>query len=75
MTMVVTGTYESEIQLKNTREELIANGVPQEQIYIGDDKLMIKVMIANDTEPEIEMILKKHDADTVSVTRSGSTKH
>lgn len=68
MTKTVTGTYESTDQIKNARDDLIATGVPQEQIFVDEDNLQIKVMIADATEPEIEDILKRHDASSTTVT-------
>ena len=68
MTMTVTGTYESTNQIKNARNDLIAIGIPQEQIFVDDENQLIKVMIADEIEPEIENILKQHDASSTSVT-------
>ena len=61
MTMTVTGTYQSSAQIKNTREDLIATGIPQEQIFVDEENHHIKVMIADVTEPEIEASLKRHN--------------
>ena len=68
MTKTVTGTYESADQIKNAREDLIATGIPQEQIFVDEENRQIKVMIADETEPEIEDILKRHDASSMTVT-------
>ncbi|WP_432472472.1 hypothetical protein [Amphritea sp. HPY] len=68
MTKTVTGTYESANQIRNARNDLIAIGIPQEQIYIDEENQQIKVMIADETEPEIEDILKQHDASSTNVT-------
>ena len=68
MTMTVTGTYESATQIKNAQNDLIAIGIPQEQIFVDEENQQIKVMIADETEPEIEDILKQHDASSTSVT-------
>ena len=68
MTKTVTGTYESANQIKNAREDLIATGIPQEQIFVDEENRQIKVMIADETEPEIEDILKRHDASSTTVT-------
>ena len=37
MTKTVTGTYESADQIKNAREDLIATGIPQEQIFVDEE--------------------------------------
>ncbi|WP_372834602.1 hypothetical protein [Pontibacterium sp.] len=68
MTKTVTGTYESVNQIKNARNDLIAVGIPQEQIFVDEENYQIKVMIADETEPEIEGILKNHDASSTTVT-------
>ncbi len=68
MTMTVTGTYESSAHIRNAREDLIANGIPQEQIFVDEENLQVKVMIADVTEPEIEKILKGHNAKSTTVT-------
>ncbi len=68
MTKTVTGTYQSAGQIRNVREDLIATGIPQEQIYVDEENLEIKVIIADETEPEIEDILKRHDASSTTVT-------
>ncbi len=66
MTMTVTGTYESAAQIKNTQEDLIATGIPQEQIFVDKENYHIKVMIADATEPEIEDILKRHNLHSMT---------
>jgi len=68
MTMTVTATFDSTNQIKNTHNDLIAIGIPQEQIYVDDENQLIKVMIADEIEAEIENILKQHDANSTSVT-------
>lgn len=68
MTKTVTGTYESANQIKNARNDLIAIGIPQEQIYIDEENQQVKVMIADETASEIEDILKQHDANSTNVT-------
>jgi hypothetical protein len=66
--MIVTGTYESSAQIKNTREDLVATGIPQEQIFVDEDNHHIKVIIADVTEPEIEGILKSHNIHSMTTS-------
>lgn len=66
MNTTVTGTYESSIQATNTQEDLIATGIPKEQIFIDKKNHQIKVMIAEVTEPEIETILKRHQLSEIT---------
>ncbi len=68
MTMTVTGTYDSDTQIKNVRDVLIANGIPQEQIFVDQEQHQIKVMAVDSIEPEIEEILKLHNASSTSVS-------
>lgn len=68
MTMTVTGSYESTAQLKNIREDLIATGIPQEQIFVDKENHHIKVMIADVTEPEIEDILTRHNIHSMTTS-------
>ncbi len=68
MTKSVTGTYPSNTQIQNAREDLIAAGIPQEQIYVDKAQHQLKVLIADATEPEVEEILKRHDATSTRVT-------
>ena len=68
MTMTVTGTYGSSAQIKNTREDLVATGIPQEQIFVDKENHHIKVIIADATEPEIEKILKGHDIHSLTTS-------
>jgi len=68
MTMVVSGTCESKEQITNTCEDLLASGIPQEQIFVEKSESIIKVMIANSTEPEVETIFKRHEIQEISVT-------
>ena len=66
MNMTVTGTYESSTQASNTQEDLIATGIPKEQIFIDTKNNQIKVLIAEVTEPEIETILKRHKLSDIT---------
>lgn len=66
MTTTVTGSYETDTAIKNTREDLISIGVPQEQIFIDAEHHQIKVMIADSGEPEIEEILRRHNPSGIS---------
>lgn len=68
MTMTVTGTCDSATQVKNTWEDLIATGIPQEQIFVDKENHHIKVMIADVTEPEIEEILKRHNVHSMTTS-------
>ncbi|MFT5722790.1 MAG: hypothetical protein ACI9W6_003126 [Motiliproteus sp.] len=69
MNTTVTGTYESATQVTNTQEDLIALGIPREQIFVDKKNHQIKIMIPEITEPEIEMILKRHQFSEITARR------
>ncbi len=68
MTTTVTGSYETMDSIKNVQDELIAAGIPQEQIFVDKSATCIKVMIADVTEAEVEDIFKRHDPSAVTRT-------
>ncbi|MFT6916390.1 MAG: hypothetical protein ACJAWL_002725 [Motiliproteus sp.] len=69
MNTTVTGTYQSATQVKNTQEDLIALGIPREQIFVDENNHQIKIMIPEVTEPEIEVILKRHQFSEITARR------
>lgn len=61
MSETIVGSYATEDQLKNTREELTAKGIPQDKVVVDDDKQIIEVVAMPDvTRPEIEEIFQRH---------------
>lgn len=59
MSRTVAGTYESNEQLRNVREELDAKGIPGEKVTIDEDNNLIKVVTADPTAREVEEIFQK----------------
>lgn len=68
MSTTVTGQYESLGQIRNAREDLIATGIPQEQIFVDDELQQLKVTIPDSSKPEIDEILMRHNATSTSYT-------
>ncbi|WP_457667363.1 hypothetical protein [Thiolapillus sp.] len=60
MSKTITKTFKSHDALSNVREDLIATGIEQEQIYVDKDKNQVKVIIPADAEPEILEIMNRH---------------
>lgn len=61
MSETIVGSYATEDQLKNTREELTAKGIPQDKVVVDDDRQVIEVVaMPTVTKPEIEEIFQRH---------------
>ena len=68
MSKTLTRSFESATQVKNTREDLIATGIPQENIFVDDENLQIKVMFPDQIEREILEILNRHVRSSATAT-------
>ncbi len=60
MSKTITKTFKSYDTLANVREDLIATGIEQEEIYVDKEKNQVKVTIPAEAEPEILEILGRH---------------
>lgn len=60
MSKTITKTFKSQDALANVREDLIATGIDQEEIYVDKEKHQVKVTIPAEAEPEIQEILGRH---------------
>jgi len=60
MTKIVTATYASADTLVNVRDDLLATGIPQENVRVNEGKLQVQVMSPDVTESEIFEILRRH---------------
>ncbi len=61
MNKTLNGHYETADQARNTQEDLVATGIPQDKIYVDKDNQTIKVMIPAEEEREIREIFDRHD--------------
>lgn len=66
MTAVVTCTYDSADKVHNAREDLVATGIPQEEIFVDEDANQIKIVIADTAKPEIVEILTRHEPTQIN---------
>jgi hypothetical protein len=64
--VTVTGHYSTAGQVKNAREDLVGVGIPQEKIFANEDACELKVMIPASSKPEIQEILNRHGAESIS---------
>ncbi len=60
MSKTITKTFKSHDILSNVREDLIATGIEQEQIFVDKDNNQVKVIIPAEAEPEILEIMDRH---------------
>lgn len=60
MSKALNGNFTSKDQARNVRDDLIATGIPQENIYIEEDQNVIRVMIPTEERREIEEIFDRH---------------
>lgn len=60
MTIIVTAVYESKETTDNVYDDLIATGIPSEEIRIEDSKHQVQVVSPNAVEAEITEILERH---------------
>ncbi len=60
MSKALNGTFTSKEQAKNVRDDLIAMGIPQENIYVEDEQQVIRVMIPTEERREIEEVFDRH---------------
>lgn len=60
MSKALNGNFTSKDQARNVRDDLIATGIPQENIYVEEDQNVIRVMIPTEERREIEEIFDRH---------------
>ena len=60
MSKSVNGHFTSKEQARNVRDDLIAMGLPQENIYIDDQEQVVRVMIPTAERREIEEVFDRH---------------
>lgn len=66
MTVTVTCNYDSVDKVRNAEEDLVATGIPQEEIFVDEDNKLIKIMIPNSAKPEILEILNRHEPTQIN---------
>ncbi|MCK2149628.1 MULTISPECIES: hypothetical protein [Marinobacter] len=60
MNKTINGSYQDHDQAKNTWDDLIATGIPRDNIYIDEDAKVVKVIAPAETEREIREIFGRH---------------
>ncbi|WP_152207745.1 hypothetical protein [Marinobacter changyiensis] len=60
MNKTINGKYDSDEQARNTEEDLIATGIPRDNVYRDKPNQVIKVSVPAETEREIQEIFTRH---------------
>ncbi|TFH88522.1 hypothetical protein EQG41_01415 [Billgrantia azerbaijanica] len=63
MTQTVTAAFGEAQKAANAFDELVAEGYPREQLYHDRETHQIKVIVPDETRPEAEGILRRHEPD------------
>ena len=63
MITTLRGRFRDPNQAKNTRDDLINCGIPQEQIHVDKDTNTIRVMMPAEEDAEIFEIFDRHGVE------------
>jgi len=61
MTTAVVATYKDAETIWNVKDDLISTGIPTDAIKIDKEHIKIRVMVSDETKPEIVEILNRHE--------------
>ncbi|MEE3169098.1 MAG: hypothetical protein VX324_03110 [Pseudomonadota bacterium] len=60
MNKTINGSYDNHDQAKNTWDDLIATGIPRDNIYLDEEAKLVKVIVPEETEREVREIFDRH---------------
>ncbi|MCM0612455.1 hypothetical protein KFJ24_08200 [Marinobacter sediminum] len=60
MNTTINGAYDNHDQAKNTWDDLIASGIPRDNIFIDEEAKVLKVSVPKEAEREIREIFERH---------------
>ena len=60
MNKTINGAYQDHVQSKNAWDDLIATGIPRDNIFIDEEAKVVKVSVPAETEREILEIFERH---------------
>lgn len=63
MTQTITASYDSSLKARNAFDELVADGFPQESLFLDTERHELKVIINDPGHREVEEILNRHEPD------------
>lgn len=65
MSKTITATYDSAEALTNAINELVADGLPSEELYRDDEKTQLKVMVPEAIEAGVVEIMNRHHPTSI----------
>ena len=60
MPATISARFDSPGKLENAADDLVATGIPQDNIHRDDEALRLVVVMPETARPEIQEILKRH---------------
>lgn len=60
MSTTVTTTYSSKDAMKNAVNDLLGAGIPNENFFVDEGQLQVKVITSLDSKPEVLELLNRH---------------
>lgn len=60
MKKTINGSYDNHDQAKNTWDDLIATGIPRDNVFIDEENKLVKVSVPAEVEREVREIFDRH---------------
>lgn len=60
MNKTINGSYDNHDQAKNTWDDLIATGIPRDNVFIDEENKLVKVSVPEEVEREVREIFDRH---------------
>lgn len=60
MKKTINGSYDNHDQAKNTWDDLIATGIPRDNVFIDEENKLVKVSVPEEVEREVREIFDRH---------------
>ena len=71
MSDIITARYDSPTSVTNAVDDLVATGIPNDEIRVNKEKHQVQVMIADVTHSEITEILQRHQPLEMQTDKAG----
>ncbi|MDR5866698.1 hypothetical protein [Halomonas koreensis] len=61
MTQTLTAAYPDRLKARNALDELVADGLPRESLFLDEERGEVKVIIPDEGRREVEEVLGRHE--------------
>lgn len=61
MTQTLTAAYPDRLKARNAFDELVADGLPRESLFLDEERGEVKVIIPDEGRREVEEVLDRHE--------------